>query len=232
MGATPVVAGTVALRIAIAAGIALALVLGACGSGRGGRAASPRTGSAAGRTQPVAGATGPAGGAGLAALVRERRPIGRGPRFQPPATGPVPGRCRRALGPRFGVHVELFADGRVVLLPAGIGTRGPLRHSAGRIAGARCYGALVTLDPTGVILVRPGRVQRLAALFRAWGRALSRRRLLSFAAAPGRGVTVYVGGLPWHGGPGGVPLTRHAEIVLEVGPPVPPHSAYTFPPGV
>jgi len=28
-----------------------------------------------------------------------------------------------------------------------------------------------------------------------------------------------------------VPLTRHAEIVLEVGPHVPPHSSYMFPPG-
>jgi dihydroxyacid dehydratase/phosphogluconate dehydratase len=35
----------------------------------------------------------------------------------------------------------------------------------------------------------------------------------------------------WPGAPGAVPLTRHAEIVLEVGPHVPPHSSYAFPPG-
>jgi hypothetical protein len=29
-----------------------------------------------------------------------------------------------------------------------------------------------------------------------------------------------------------VVLARHAEIVLEVGPHVPPHPAYHFPPGV
>jgi len=28
-----------------------------------------------------------------------------------------------------------------------------------------------------------------------------------------------------------VPLTRHAEIVLEIGPYVPPHLSYAFPPG-
>jgi len=28
-----------------------------------------------------------------------------------------------------------------------------------------------------------------------------------------------------------VPLARHSEIVLEVGPYVPPHRSYTFPPG-
>jgi len=27
-------------------------------------------------------------------------------------------------------------------------------------------------------------------------------------------------------------LRRHAEIVLEIGPYVPPHARYTFPPGV
>jgi len=27
-----------------------------------------------------------------------------------------------------------------------------------------------------------------------------------------------------------VPLTAHAEVVLEVGPYVPPHRSYTFPP--
>ena len=86
----------------------------------------------------------------------QARPIGRGARFHPPATGPVIGRCRRRLGPRIGVHVELFAANRVVLVPAGIGTRPPRGFSAGRISGAGCYGDLVTLEPTGVVLVRPG----------------------------------------------------------------------------
>ena len=44
-------------------------------------------------------------------------------------------------------------------------------------------------------------------------------------------MAVFVDGRPWRGAPGAVPLTRHAEIVLEVGPHVPPHSSYAFPPG-
>ncbi|HEY2260305.1 MAG TPA: hypothetical protein VGH45_11360 [Solirubrobacteraceae bacterium] len=165
------------------------------------------------------------------ALVREARPIGRGPRFHPPATGRVPGRCRPGPGRRDGVHVELFAADRVVLVAAGIGARPPLAFSAGRITGARCYGDLVTLEPTGVVLVRRGVGLRLAALFAAWGQPLSRRRLAGFAAAPGTQVAVFVNGLRWTGEPGAVPLARHEEIVLEVGPYVPPHSSYTFPPG-
>jgi hypothetical protein len=165
------------------------------------------------------------------ALVRETRPIGRGARFHPLATGPVAGRCRRQPGRRAGVHVELFAADRVVLVAAGIGVRPPLAFSEGRISHARCYGDLVTLEPTGVVLVRRGVRLRLAALFAAWGQPLSRRRLAGFAAAPGTEVAVFVNGLRWTGEPGAVPLARHDEVVLEVGPYVPPHSGYTFPPG-
>jgi hypothetical protein len=60
------------------------------------------------------------------------------------------------LGPRAGVHVEVFAKNRVVLIPAGIGTRPPLSFSSGRISSAGCHGELVTLKPTGVVLVLRG----------------------------------------------------------------------------
>jgi hypothetical protein len=167
-----------------------------------------------------------------AALVAEARPIGRGPHFQPPVRGPALGACTRRLGPREGVHIEVFAANRVVLIPAGIGARSPLQLSAGRITGARCYGELVTLDPTGVVLVRAGTQAVLADLFRSWGEPLSGRRLASFSASPGDSVAVFVDGRPWRGPPAAVPLLRHSEIVLEVGPHVPPHAAYTFPPGM
>ena len=97
---------------------------------------------------------------------------------------------------------------------------------------ARCYGALVTLEPTGVVLARPRAHLVLSQLFRAWGQALSPLRLCSFQAASGARVSVFVNGKRWRGAPGGVPLLAHAEIVLEVGPYVPPHVSYTFPTGV
>ncbi len=163
-----------------------------------------------------------------AALIREARPVGRGPRFQPPATGPVIGPCLKPLGPRYGVHVEVFAANRVVLIPAGIGTRPPRTVSDGRIKRARCYGALVTVDPTGVVLVSDGSALSLAGLFHSWGQPLSNTRLASFRDGM---VAVFVDGRRWRGRPGAVRLTRHGEIVLEIGPYVPPHSSYTFPPG-
>ena len=143
-----------ARRGALAAAIVAGLAAGACGTA--GRGATTKT------------------TAGIpAALAAQARPIGHGARFQPPVRGPILGPCRPALGPREAVHVELFAANRVVLIPAGIGTRPPLAVSEGRISGARCYGALVTRDPTGVVLVRPGSTPRLTALFRSWGQALS-----------------------------------------------------------
>lgn len=166
-----------------------------------------------------------------AELLAQARPIGHGARFHPPATGPVIGPCRSALGPRIGVHVEVFAADRVVLVARGIGTRPPLTYSAGRISHARCYGDLATLEPTGVVLVRRGARRTLGELFRSWGQPLTDRRVASFSAAPGKRVEVFVDGRRRGGRPGGVPLSAHSEIVLEVGPHVPPHSSYAFPPG-
>jgi hypothetical protein len=164
------------------------------------------------------------------ALVLEARPIGRGTRFHPPATGPVTGHCRRRLGARTGVHVEVFAADRVVIVAAGIGTRPPRTLSAGRISGASCYGDLVTLEPTGLVLVRRGLRLSISELFRAWGEPLSRQRVAGFSAPAGTAVRVFVDGRRRPGSPETVPLAAHSEVVLEVGPYVTPHAAYTFPP--
>ncbi len=165
------------------------------------------------------------------ALLLQARPIGAGLRFHPAPTGAVLGRCERRLGPRSAVHVEVFADNRVVIVPAGIGARPPLTLSAGRIVRAHCFGALVTLEPSGVVLVRPGARLSLAGLFRVWGQPLTSLRLASFTASSGEWIAVFVDGRRWRGAPGSVPLGSHAEIVLEVGPHVPPHPSFAFPPG-
>lgn len=161
-------------------------------------------------------------------LLTDERPIGAGPRFQPPVAGPVIGRCLPRLGPRAEVHVELFAANRVVIVAPGIGTRPPRASVDGRITAARCYGDLVTIDPTGVVLVRPGSRLRLGTLFRSWGQPLSEHRLASFG---GGRVVAFVDGRRWHGRPANVPLTPRSELVLEIGPRVPPHTSFTFPPG-
>jgi hypothetical protein len=160
-----------------------------------------------------------------AELAAQVRPIGRGPAYQPPAPDRRVPRCRPRLGPRIAVHLELFAADRVALVPAGVGTRPPRHVTAGRIERAACYGDVVTLDPTGVAFLRPGRRYVLADLFRAWGKPLTARRMAAFR---GR-VHVFVDGRRRRGDPRTVALAAHRQIVLEVGPHVPPHPAYRFP---
>jgi hypothetical protein len=155
------------------------------------------------------------------------RPIGRGPRFQPPLRGPVVGACSAQLGRRVQAHIEVFGANRVVLLAPGIGTRAPRRIADGRLTQARCFGAIVTLDPTGIVYFRPGTALTVGDLFSAWGQPLTRTRIASFN---GPAVQVYVNGQPSSLSPRSVPLARDAEIVLEIGPHVPPHSHFTFPP--
>lgn len=142
-------------------------------------------------------------------------PIGVGPRYQPTARPAAELTC--ASGRRFAVHVELFANRRVIVVPRGIG-----------VAPTGCHAPLSTDAPTGVVRVLADRTYTLADLFRTWGRTLSPTRLLSFR---GR-VSVFVGGRCFMGDPRTVPLTRHAEIVVETGGHVPPHVDYLFPKGV
>jgi hypothetical protein len=193
------------LRRALAAVVAAAFAVAGCGSG----ARTPST------LLP-------------SDLVREARPIGDAPRFHPGVRGPVVGPCRPAPGPRRAAHLEVFAASRALIVPAGIGVRQPVQYVDGRVHGASCYGSVVTLDPTGIVLARPGTRLRLSDLFRAWGEPLSRSRLAGFTGL----VTAFVDGRRWTASPASVPLIDHAEIVLEVGPAVPPHASFAFPRGM
>ncbi|HVS28714.1 MAG TPA: hypothetical protein VHE14_04130 [Solirubrobacteraceae bacterium] len=141
-------------------------------------------------------------------------------------------RCARLLAARFGVHVEVFADRRAVIVPAGIGIAPPQRRAGAYVSGGRCSYPARTVEPTGVIEVRSGRSLTLRDLFAIWGQPLSRRRVAAFSATPGSQVRAFVDGRPWRRDPGAIPLRRHAEVVLEIGGLVPPHSAYRFAPGL
>ena len=137
-----------------------------------------------------------------AAIARDGRPVGR------LACGPA--------GRTFRVHLELFANRRVVIVPTGVG-----------VGRTGCVYPARTHTPTGVIEVATDSKLRLADVFRIWGRRLRPRSLASFSsAAP---VRAYVGGRRFVGRPADVPLTPNAQIVVELGPYVPPHPSFVFP---
>jgi hypothetical protein len=149
-------------------------------------------------------------------------PIGAGPRYHPTAAnkavlaGSPVGRLRCASGRRFAVHIELFARRQVVIVPPGIG-----------VARSGCSYPLRTNAPTGVVEVLARGRLTLGDLFRVWGRQLDAAHLLSF---PGR-VSLFVGGKRRTGDPRRLVLTKHAQIVIEVGGYVAPHPSYLFPRG-
>jgi hypothetical protein len=138
-------------------------------------------------------------------------PIGVGPRYHPTAHGSAPVALHCA-GRSFAVHVELFAARKVVIVPPGIG-------------GSKA--CVSTAEPTGVVHVAASRRLTLGDLFAVWGRRLRPTAFLSFR---GR-VSVFVGGRRFGGDPRSVPLTKHAQIVVEIGAYVAPHPRYLFPKG-
>jgi hypothetical protein len=163
-------------------------------------------------------------------------PIGSGKAFRPAPLSPVARKARPVAGlrcgastkPRFGAHVELFARGRVVIVPAGIGIAPPHERDGAYVDGGRCHYPLRTREPTGVIEIEHGTRASLGDLFDLWGQPLRRRSLAGFSGD----VRAAVGGREWRGDPRAIPLAAHAQIVLQVGPRIEPHPSYRFPPGL
>jgi hypothetical protein len=121
------------------------------------------------------------------------------------------------------MHLELFAHGRVVIVPTAVGLR-HARTEVGRVVTARCRAALWTTDPTGV--VHFDRPATLGSFFTVWGRRLGPTRLLSFRGA----VRAYLNGRRVRGDPRRIALRDRDQLVLEVGTYIPPHRSYLFPP--
>jgi len=161
-------------------------------------------------------------------------PIGAGPEYQPPARWPLAGAAAfegldsRLHGP-LRVHLELFANRRVVVIPGGIGVSGGRTVLYSHVVDALWHAPAWTLAPGGVIqLERPG--LRLADFFAVWGQPLDTRRLLTFEARGSSRVLVFVNGERRQGPPGDVILRDGDQIVVEINGYIPPHPSFTFQP--
>jgi len=167
-------------------------------------------------------------------------PIGSGALYHPAPRGSLLGTasardtlsCSRARERRVGAHLELFARGLVVLVPAGIGVAPPLHAAGGTKVAGSCSFPARTREPTGVVEVVPHSGMALGDFFTLWGQPLGSRRLAGFHAVRGERVRAWVNGRAWRGDPRTVPLLRHTEIVLELGRFIPPHESYRFEKGL
>jgi hypothetical protein len=201
-------------RLGIAAVLAAVLV-----AGIGGLAVSAanRDRQPATSPGPLAGLqTGPAPwGANTADLAERLRAIGI------PALSPVEG-----TAVHIHQHLDLYVDGRKVLVPAGIG-----------IDPAVGYAPLHTHDPSGVIHVESPTVRTytLGEFFAVWGVRITPSCLGGYCAGGGRRLRLFVDGRAYRGDPTTLALAPHQELVVAFGTaaqlPSPIPSTYQFPPG-
>jgi hypothetical protein len=172
-----------------------------------------------------------------AALAAQPGPVPLGPRgpHRPSAITPATalgkpvGRLRCAREPRAQAraHLELFAGGRGVVVPAGLGLAPPVRREGAYVRGGRCAYPVRTHEPTGVLELAPGREAELGEVFALLGLPLSRRRMGAFRGP----VRAWVNGRPWRASLRDLPLRPRAQIVVAAGTQrVPVHATYRFPP--
>ena len=137
-------------------------------------------------------------------------------------------RCTTARRPVAAAHVELFARGHVVIVPAGLGVAPPRRRAGAYVTGGRCRYPIWTSEPTGLVrLARRGLT--LGDLFALLGQPLSRGRMARWRAT----VRAHVGGVRWRGDPRRIPLMPRAQVVVQAGPPaLRPNARYRFPAGL
>jgi hypothetical protein len=104
-------------------------------------------------------------------------------------------------------HLDVFADGARVTVPAGIGVL------------PTCAYWLHTARPDGVVAIDSPERRRftLGNLFDIWGAPLERRRALSFALGAGRRLRAFVDGRRVAGDPRAIRLVPGREIALVVG---------------
>ncbi len=226
---------------AVAAAVLLALLLGVVVAARGG-GGEPRSRAALppGELEPLAsleklsppGPSGPQGPEGVP--VPKAAPLTVG---EPPQAGsPVDGiRCQASEQVLFHIHAHLtvFVSGAARRVPGGIGIPGaqPQSTPAGPFVGAgTCFYWLHTHAADGIIHIESPteRTYTLGNFFDVWGQKLGPDEV-----GPTTGpVTAFYDGGWFRGNPRDIPLSKHAQIQLDVGQPLVAPVQISFPDGL
>lgn len=121
--------------------------------------------------------------------------------------------CDAQEGQRIHIHQHLVIldHGKAVNIPPNVG----------QPAGKRCIYWLHTHTPDGFIHVEAplDRSFTLGDFFTVWGQPLSPTTAASANLAKGESMKMWVNGEPFTGDPRSIPLTAHADIVIQVGKP-------------
>ena len=206
--------GAVIVAAAIAVGVTLAVSGGSSATPAG---YAPLSTLGALQPAPAAGPLGP-----------EAVPVPSAPALASTATAatgsPVDGiSCNAGEQTVFHIHAHLtiFVNGAARQVPASIGIPGGVAQQtqAGPFIGSgTCFYWLHTHAADGIVHIESPvqRTYTLGQFFDEWGQQLG-----PDVVGPAHGhVTVLVNGQVFTGNPQDVPLTKHAEIQLEVGTPL------------
>jgi len=146
------------------------------------------------------------------------------PTFDAAQLGPVDGiQCQAREQVLFHIHAHLtiYVDGKARQIPPGIGIADPQAQATPNgpfVVAGSCFSWLHTHAADGVIHIESPvrRTYTLGEFFDIWGQPLSATRVAGARGA----VTAYLDGRVFHGNPRSIPLTRHAQIQLDVGRPL------------
>jgi hypothetical protein len=152
------------------------------------------------------------------------------------AASPVDGiQCQASEQVLFHIHAHLtvFVNGAPRRVPFGIGIPDPQASPtpAGPFVGSgSCFYWLHTHAADGIIHIESPveRKYTLGNLFHVWGQKLGPTEV---GPAIGR-VTAFYDGRWFRGDPRDIPLSRHAQIQLDVGQPLPAPAKISFPSGL
>jgi hypothetical protein len=116
-------------------------------------------------------------------------------------------------------HLVIFDHGKPLTVP----------DNVGRPMIRQCLYWLHTHTPDGVIHVESPttRTFTLGDFFTIWGQPLTTTQASRAKADKGTKLKVWVDGKPYTGDPRQIPLTPHADIVVEAGPPFPAPPKFT-----
>ncbi|MEP6732745.1 MAG: hypothetical protein ABJE10_19025 [bacterium] len=129
--------------------------------------------------------------------------------------------CDLMEGQRMHIHQHL------VILDKGIPVAIP--QNVGQVPQQRCLYWVHTHTPDGIIHIEApkDRTFTLGDFFQIWGQPLSRTQAASAQAKKGASLKVWVDGKPYTGNPNTIALSKHADIVIEAGPPFPKPPKFT-----
>jgi hypothetical protein len=157
-------------------------------------------------------------------------PIGAAPEYRPPARWPAAGwgafgGFQGGVSEGARAHLELFANQRVIVVPAGIGVSGGRTTLYGNVVDALSHARTWTLEPGGVVHLDDADVT-LGDVFATWGQPLEPGRLLTFS----RPIRAWVNGEPHEGDPRSIALHDGDQVVLVLGGDVDVHRSFAFKP--